>query len=299
MTRFLLFILYYVLAFALGFAIRGRYDAWMYGKPHMQARLRVFAQEAMLYDPDDPDAEEEDFFPPATTDPLAFNAQQAFRAVRERQAELDQVFAEVSAQARKAADAGDGKPAASAEERAVSSNSSASSPAAAGGAASVPEPQGYAAAGATALVDPVVAAKDVVDPLADGHYDPSAPGGYRATGAAGTVAAEPSVGGDPSPALAGAAVPDGGPEKPDMEAFERAAAALEAGSDNVAPPLAAPAEGVSYGDPPPNIGWPDPSKLVGEAGFQTPQGSDPGEDIDVEAEMARLAAIERGEAPPS
>ena len=33
MTRFFLFILYYVIAFCLGFAVRARYDGWMYAKP--------------------------------------------------------------------------------------------------------------------------------------------------------------------------------------------------------------------------------------------------------------------------
>ena len=295
MTRFLLFIVFYVLAVAVGFALRTRYDAWMYGKPHMQARLRVFAQEVTLYDPDDPEAEEEDFYPPSTTDPLAFNQQQAIRAVRERQAELDQVFAQVAADL-KAGDAGavaaTAAAAAPVDPAAIAAVAADPSQAPSGQAATV-EPaverpvRGYAEPGATSLVDPVDAALGIVDPLADGHYDPTASGGYRATGA-------PDAGGGVAGVddSSGPVAPDG-ESVADTDAFARAAAALQAGETGaVAPPLAAPAEGVGYGAAPPGVGWPDPSAAGAES-----SNADPGEDLDIEAEMARLAAIERGEVP--
>ena len=120
MTRFFLFILYYVIAFCLGFAVRARYDGWMYAKPHMQSRLRIFSQELMLYDPDPvPEAEQELFFPPSTTDPLAFNEAGAMRAVRARQAELDaeyEKFAEQPAAAETGDVGGDGEYAGEAAE---------------------------------------------------------------------------------------------------------------------------------------------------------------------------------------
>ena len=93
MSRLLLFLLLYAIAFFLGFAARARYDEVMLRKPHMQARLRIFAQEVMLYDPDSvPPEEREDLFPPSTIDPMAFNESLAMRAVDERQKELDQAL---------------------------------------------------------------------------------------------------------------------------------------------------------------------------------------------------------------
>ena len=177
MTRLLLFLMFYGISFFLGFAVRARYDAWMYAKPHMQGRLRVFAQELTLYDLDQ-EAEAEDFFPPSTTDPLAFNAAQAERAVRDRQVELDEEFDEFSKR-------GPGPEADSAP--APGPVPSPSAPAS-GSSGSDLEPERpsdpdddppYAAAGQTAAIDPVVEARNDPDPLRTGRFDAGASGGYR------------------------------------------------------------------------------------------------------------------------
>ena len=107
MTRILLFLFLYVIAFLLGVERRGRYDEYMMRKPHMQARLRIFAQECLLYNPEAvPEEERDELLPPSTIDALAFNAAMAMRAVRERQAELDKQLKDAAD-----ADAGELEPA--------------------------------------------------------------------------------------------------------------------------------------------------------------------------------------------
>ena len=65
-----LFLLFYAFVFLLGFAARGRFDTWMNCKPHMQKRMRVFAQQVL----DDPDpVGVTDYLPPATLDQLALS----------------------------------------------------------------------------------------------------------------------------------------------------------------------------------------------------------------------------------
>lgn len=68
--RFLLFLMLYAAALALGFIGRGRYDAWMYSKTHMQQRMRVFA--AQVFNDPDP-VGITDYLPPSTTDQLALS----------------------------------------------------------------------------------------------------------------------------------------------------------------------------------------------------------------------------------
>ena len=98
MTRLLLFVLLYVIAFLVGFERRARYDEYIMRKPHMQARLRIFAQECLLYNPESvPEEDRDELLPPSTTDSLAFNAALAMRAVRERQVELDSQLEDVAA----------------------------------------------------------------------------------------------------------------------------------------------------------------------------------------------------------
>ena len=94
MMRFFFFVILYVIAVLLGFERRGRYDEWMMRKPHMQARLHIFAQECVLYNQDSvPDEERDELLPPSTIDALAWNSALAMRAVEERQAELDRQLA--------------------------------------------------------------------------------------------------------------------------------------------------------------------------------------------------------------
>ena len=100
MTRLFLFALYYAIAFALGFAMRQRFDLYQYDKPHMQARMRIFAQEVMLYDPERvPESEQIPFYPPSTLDKYAFNPSATMRVVRERQVEINQAYEEAQEQA--------------------------------------------------------------------------------------------------------------------------------------------------------------------------------------------------------
>ena len=47
--RLLLFLLYYALAVLLGFMLRGRFDAWVYRRRHMQQRLVVWAADVVTY----------------------------------------------------------------------------------------------------------------------------------------------------------------------------------------------------------------------------------------------------------
>ena len=68
--RFLLFLMLYAAALALGFVLRGRYDVWMYSKTHMQQRMRVFA--AQVFNDPDP-VGITDYLPPSTTDHLALS----------------------------------------------------------------------------------------------------------------------------------------------------------------------------------------------------------------------------------
>lgn len=92
MGRLFLWLFYYVLAMLLGFHLRGRYDLWSYSKPHMQARLSLFAQEVALArtlrtgkdDPETPNL----FLPPSTLDRLAMNPKASTVAVRQREDEL-------------------------------------------------------------------------------------------------------------------------------------------------------------------------------------------------------------------
>ena len=94
MMRFFFFVILYFVAVLLGFERRGRYDEWMMRKPHMQARLHIFAQECVLYNQDSvPDEERDELLPPSTIDALAWNSALAMRAVEERQAELDRQLA--------------------------------------------------------------------------------------------------------------------------------------------------------------------------------------------------------------
>ena len=68
--RLLLFLLYYGIAFLMGFVIRARFDAWMYAKPHMQQRLVIWAADAVTY------VEQggtDTLLPPETTDAEAFS----------------------------------------------------------------------------------------------------------------------------------------------------------------------------------------------------------------------------------
>ncbi len=47
--RVMLFLGYYGLAMLFGFLLRGRFDQWMYAKPHMQERLIVWAADAVSH----------------------------------------------------------------------------------------------------------------------------------------------------------------------------------------------------------------------------------------------------------
>ncbi|MDE2906650.1 MAG: hypothetical protein OXQ28_11270 [Acidobacteriota bacterium] len=68
--RLLLFLLYYGIAFLMGFVIRARFDTWMYSKPHMQARLVVWAADTVSYvESGGPGP----VLPPETTDAQAFS----------------------------------------------------------------------------------------------------------------------------------------------------------------------------------------------------------------------------------
>ena len=68
--RVLSFFLVYLVVFILGFVCRARFDIWMYRKPHMQQRIRVFA--AQVFDDPDP-VGVTDYLPPPTTDSLAMS----------------------------------------------------------------------------------------------------------------------------------------------------------------------------------------------------------------------------------
>ena len=68
--RLLLFLLYYGIAFLMGFVIRARFDAWMYSKPHMQARLVVWAADTVSYVESGGSGP---VLPPETTDAEAFS----------------------------------------------------------------------------------------------------------------------------------------------------------------------------------------------------------------------------------
>ena len=68
--RLLLFLLYYGIAFLMGFVLRARFDTWMYSKPHMQARLVVWAEDTVRYvESGGPGP----VLPPETTDAEAFS----------------------------------------------------------------------------------------------------------------------------------------------------------------------------------------------------------------------------------
>lgn len=68
--RLLLFLLYYGIAFLMGFVIRARFDTWMYSKPHMQERLVVWAADTVSYVDD---GGQGPVLPPETTDAEAFS----------------------------------------------------------------------------------------------------------------------------------------------------------------------------------------------------------------------------------
>ena len=68
--RFIFFFMVYGAAVFVGFFARQRYDEWMFRKPHMQQRLRVFAAE-IFSDPDPVGTT--DYLPPSTTDQLALS----------------------------------------------------------------------------------------------------------------------------------------------------------------------------------------------------------------------------------
>ncbi len=68
--RLLLFLLYYGIAFLMGFVIRARFDTWMYSKPHMQERLVIWASDTVSYvESGGPGP----VLPPETTDAEAFS----------------------------------------------------------------------------------------------------------------------------------------------------------------------------------------------------------------------------------
>ena len=98
--RVLLFIAYYAIALLMGFALRGKFDRWMYSKSHMQGRLRIFSHEILAAADEegrnDPDMV---FLPPPTLDALAFNAASANRQVAERENELYAQLSEASGEA--------------------------------------------------------------------------------------------------------------------------------------------------------------------------------------------------------
>lgn len=68
--RLLLFLVYYGIAFLMGFVLRARFDVWMYSKPHMQARLVVWAQDTVTYVENGGAGP---VLPPETTDADAFS----------------------------------------------------------------------------------------------------------------------------------------------------------------------------------------------------------------------------------
>lgn len=68
--RVLLFLVYYGIAFLMGFVIRARFDTWMYSKPHMQARLVVWADDTVKYVESGGAGP---VLPPETTDAEAFS----------------------------------------------------------------------------------------------------------------------------------------------------------------------------------------------------------------------------------
>ena len=68
--RLLLFLLYYGIAFLMGFVLRARFDTWMYSKPHMQARLVIWAEDTVRYVESGGDGT---LLPPETTDAEAFS----------------------------------------------------------------------------------------------------------------------------------------------------------------------------------------------------------------------------------
>ena len=68
--RLLLFLLYYAIAFLMGFVIRARFDTWMYSKPHMQERLVIWAADTVTYVENGGPGP---VLPPETTDADAFS----------------------------------------------------------------------------------------------------------------------------------------------------------------------------------------------------------------------------------
>lgn len=72
--RLFLYLAYYALALLLGFVLRQRYDRWMYGRAHMQQRLRLFALEVAA---DREAVGATLYFPPSTTDNLALSPRAA------------------------------------------------------------------------------------------------------------------------------------------------------------------------------------------------------------------------------
>ena len=68
--RLILYLAYYALAMLLGFVVRQRYDRWIYGRAHMQQRLRLFALEVAA---DREAVGTTLYFPPSTTDNLALS----------------------------------------------------------------------------------------------------------------------------------------------------------------------------------------------------------------------------------
>ena len=69
--RLLLFLLYYAIAFLMGFVVRARFDAWMYAKPHMQERLVMWAADTVAYV--EQGGGSGPVLPPETTDAEAFS----------------------------------------------------------------------------------------------------------------------------------------------------------------------------------------------------------------------------------
>ena len=68
--RLLLFLLYYGIAFLMGFVLRARFDTWMYSKPHMQDRLVIWAEDTVKYVESGGGGP---VLPPETTDAEAFS----------------------------------------------------------------------------------------------------------------------------------------------------------------------------------------------------------------------------------
>ncbi len=88
--RLLLFLAYYGIAFLMGFMLRGRFDVWMYSKPHMQKRLVIWAADTVSYVEQ---GGNETILPPDTTDADAFSPvlgeSRVGRLVRRRAGEED------------------------------------------------------------------------------------------------------------------------------------------------------------------------------------------------------------------